>query len=176
VTAPAAPVVATPGTPTSVTIGVPPIGTFNSKVTMSASGLPAGATATFNPPVVTPGATGATTVLTVTFADGKTVSTAALPLPAPRTPSGPLAPLALFAVCALGLLALRTQNLATRLPKPLTAALATAALLIASISIAGCNGGFAGLSSSASPQTVVVTVTGTSGTIKHSTTVTFHLQ
>jgi hypothetical protein len=68
-----------------------------------------------------------------------------------------------------------TQKLqGARFTRPLTAAFATAALLIASISVVGCNGGFAG--SSATPQTVVVTVTGTSGSIHHSTTVTIHLQ
>jgi trimeric autotransporter adhesin len=171
VTAPTAAVSATPGTPLNITIGVPPIGNFTSQVTMSASGLPAGATATFNPPVVTPGSTGATTVMTVTFAK------IAASTPAPAQPA-PLAPLALLAISALGLTAmLLTQKLATRLPRPLTAAFATAALLIASISVGGCNGGFAGFSpTTPAAQTVVVTVTGTSGSIRHSTTVTINVQ
>jgi sugar lactone lactonase YvrE len=177
VTAPSAPVSATPGTPVNVTIGVPPVGTFNSKVTMSASGLPAGATATFNPPVVTPGSAGATTVMTVTFA--KTAGATRLPNAPPPTQPMPLTPffsLALFAISALGLAAMRTQKLATRFSRPLTAVFTTAALLVASISIVGCNGGFAGLSANSAAQTVVVTVTGTSGSIKHSTTVTIDLQ
>jgi trimeric autotransporter adhesin len=175
VTAPAAPIAATPGTPVNVTIGIPPIGTFNSKVTMSASGLPAGATATFNPPVVTPGSNGANTVMTVTFA--KNAGTTPLPTdPQPSQPT-PLTPFALFAISALGLTAMLAQKLATRFPRPLTAAFTTAALLVASVSVVGCNGGFAGLSpNTPAAQTVVVTVTGTSGSIHHSTTVTIDLQ
>ena len=47
-----------------IDITVPPLGgAFDSVVIMSASGLPAGATATFTPPTVVPGASGATTVL-----------------------------------------------------------------------------------------------------------------
>jgi hypothetical protein len=175
VTAPTAPVSATPGSPVNVTIGVPPIGTFNSQVTMSASGLPAGATATFNPPVVTPGSTGAHTVMTVTFA--KTVASTQLPAPSQPTQRIPPAPLALFAISALGLSAMLTQKLAVRFPRPLTAAFTTACLLVASVAVVGCNGGFAGPSANTpAPQTVVVTVTGTSGSIKHSTIVTIHLQ
>ena len=174
VTAPSAPVAATPGTPVNVTIGVPPIGTFNSKVTMSASGLPAGATATFNPPVVTPGSAGATTVMTVTFA--ATASAMRLPIPPQRTPLPPLAPFTLLAIAVLGVAVLRSQKFAARFPRPLTAAFATAALLIASVSVIGCNGGFAGSSATPAARTVVVTVTGTSGAIHHSATVTINLQ
>ena len=178
VTAPTTPVAATPGTPVAITIGVPPIGTFNSKVTMSASGLPAGATATFNPPVVTPGSAGATTVMTVTFAMAAGSAPLSTPSqPTPSMPFAPFAPFALFGVSVLGLIAMRTQKFAALIPRPLTAAFATAALLVASVTVVGCNGGFAGPpANTVAPQTVVVTVTGTSGSIKHSTTVTIHLQ
>ncbi len=174
VTAPAAPISATPVGSVKVAIGVPPIGAFNSQVTMSASGLPAGATATFNPPVVTPGTAGATTVMTVTFA--KTAGATRLLTPSRPTTPMPLAPFALFAISALGLAAILTRKLPTRFPKPLAAAFAMTALLVASISVGGCNGGFAGFSPTPAPQTVVVTVTGTSGSIRHSTTVTINLQ
>jgi sugar lactone lactonase YvrE len=175
VTAPTAPVAATPGTPVNITIGVPPIGTFNSKVTMSASGLPAGATATFNPPVVTPGATGANTVMTVTFA--KTAGGTRMPTAPLPTRSAPLALSTLFAMAAFGLAAMLANKLATRFPRPLTAAFTTLTLLVASVVVVGCNGGFAGLSpATPAAQTVVVTVTGTSGSIHHSTTVTIDLQ
>jgi sugar lactone lactonase YvrE len=170
VTAPPAPLSATPGSSVSVTINVPPIGTsFNSLVTMSASGLPAGATATFNPPVVTPGSTGATTVMTITFAG--TASSTSLPIPAQPTPLMP------FAITAVGMVAIFVQRkkLAKQFTRPLTAALVTVTLLAAPILFVGCNGGFAGVGNAA-PQTVVVTVTGTSGAIQHSTTVTINLQ
>ncbi len=44
-----------------ITVTVPPLGgSFTNVVTLSAAGLPPGATATFNPPTVTPGSAGAT--------------------------------------------------------------------------------------------------------------------
>lgn len=171
VTAPPAPLSATPGSSVNVTINVPPIGSsFNSQVTMSASGLPAGATATFNPPVVTPGSTGATTVMTITFAGTATASSTSLPAPPPPMPLIP------FAITALGMAAIFVQRkkLAKQFSRPLTAALVTVTLLAAPILFVGCGGGFAGTNNA--PQTVVVTVTGTSGAIQHSTTVTIHLQ
>jgi trimeric autotransporter adhesin len=171
VTAPPAPISAARGSSVNVTINVPPIGsTFNSQVTMSASGLPAGATASFNPPVVTPGSTGATTVMTITFAGTATASSNSLPIPPQPTPLMP------FAITALGMAAIFVQRkkLATQFARPLTAALVTVTLLAAPILFVGCNGGFAGTGNA--PQTVVVTVTGTSGAIQHSTTVTIHLQ
>ena len=49
-----------------VMVTVPPLGgAFNNVVTLSASGLPRGATATFNPPTVTPGAEGEQTQMTI---------------------------------------------------------------------------------------------------------------
>jgi sugar lactone lactonase YvrE len=170
VTAPPTPFSATPGSSLSITINVPPVGTsFTSQVVMSASGLPAGATATFNPPIVTPGQTGATTVMTITFAG--TTSAASLPIPPQPTPFMP------FAITAVGIAAIFVQRkkLAKQFTRPLTAALVTVTLLAAPILFVGCNGGFAGVGNAA-PQTVVVTVTGTSGAIQHSTTVTINLQ
>jgi hypothetical protein len=66
------------------------------------------------------------------------------------------------------------KKLAKQFSRPLTAALVTVTLLAAPILFVGCGGGFAGTNNA--PQTVVVTVTGTSGAIQHSTTVTIHLQ
>ncbi len=53
----------------NVTVTVPPLGgAFDGLVTMSATGLPPGATATFVPPTVMPGSSGATTTLTIQLA------------------------------------------------------------------------------------------------------------
>ena len=69
VTAPATPVPIAPGGAAIIDITVPPLGgAFDGVVTLSATGLPPGATATFNPPTVTPGSAGAPTVLTIQLA------------------------------------------------------------------------------------------------------------
>jgi hypothetical protein len=53
----------------AINVTVPPLGgAFNQPVTLSASGLP-GATASFNPPTVTPGASGAPTAMTIQLAN-----------------------------------------------------------------------------------------------------------
>ncbi|MFZ0279645.1 MAG: Ig-like domain repeat protein, partial [Candidatus Sulfotelmatobacter sp.] len=65
VTAPTTAVPVAPGGAATIDITVPPLGgAFDGVVTLSATGLPPGATATFNPPTVTPGSSGAPTVLT----------------------------------------------------------------------------------------------------------------
>jgi Big-like domain-containing protein len=76
VTTPQPLVTATADGPANVTLTVTPVGgAFNDVVTFSTSGLPAGATATFNPTTVTPGNAAATTVLTLQTA----AQSAALP-------------------------------------------------------------------------------------------------
>ena len=58
------PIPTAPGGDAEVSVTVPPIGgAYNSIVVMSASGLPPGAVAVFNPPTVTPGTAGAKTML-----------------------------------------------------------------------------------------------------------------
>jgi hypothetical protein len=59
ITAPTTPATVAQGGSATVSIGVTPVGgAFNGVVTLSASGLPAGATAVFVAPTVTPGAGG----------------------------------------------------------------------------------------------------------------------
>ena len=68
VTAPTAPTPIPDGGTANIGVTVPSLGgAFNLPVTFSATGLPAGAKATFNPPVVTPGSKGAQTVMTVSL-------------------------------------------------------------------------------------------------------------
>ena len=91
VTAPSTPFTVKAGGAVDIDITVPPLGgAFDSVVIMSASGLPAGATATFTPPTVIPGASGATTVLTIQTA----ARTAGIPA---HQRSFPFAPLTLAA-------------------------------------------------------------------------------
>jgi Bacterial Ig-like domain (group 3)/FG-GAP-like repeat len=161
VTAPTAPITVAAGGMVNINIGVAPVGSsFTNVVTMSATGLPAGATATFNPPSVTPGAAGATTVLRVAF------SASAQLAPEP----GRNQPFALFGFAAAGLgLFIRKRK---RLARSWTMALACAALMCGLLLTPGC--GTTG--SGAKSQTIVVTVTGTSASAHESAMITLILK
>jgi len=168
VSAPQTPYALTSGGSVRVNVTVPPLGgAFNSPVTLSASGLPPGATATFNPPAVTPGANGESTVMTIslgTLASGLV----------PNGSSGAKERLALtFALClgACGL-SLRRRKLSLRnfLFGVFGFVLALTVLLSP-----GCAGGFSNQSQSAAGR-YVVTITGTSGALHVSTTVTVVVQ
>jgi hypothetical protein len=167
VTAPQAPQDLAHGGSVNFTIGVPPVGnSYNSVVTMSASGLPAGATATFNPSTVTPGTTGGTTVMTVSLA--ATAITVAKLAPGPLR-NHPFAPFA-FVVAGLCFCFGKRKQLG----RSLLTVLAFTVVLGGTLAATGCGGGFG--NPGAAAQTVVVTVTGTSGSVQHSTHVTLILK
>ncbi len=89
VTAPTTPVPVAPGGAAIIDLTIPPLGgAFDSVVTLSASGLPPGATATFNPPTVTPGSAGAPTVMTIQLATLAAGIPAATFLPTTFLPTG----------------------------------------------------------------------------------------
>jgi streptogramin lyase len=164
ITAPATPFDVAEGGFVTVNITVPPLGgAFNSTVTLSASGLPAGATATFNPPTVIPGTAGAQTVMTIQLAS-LSAGIPARPLPANRG-GFPAASLSLAFVLFGTVLGRK------RIPRGLVLVLALAGLALTTSLLSSCNGGFANV-----PQTragtYAVTITGTSGTISPSATIT----
>ena len=165
VTAPATPFVVPQGGSAIVNVNVPPVGgAFNNLVTLSATGLPAGATATFSPASVTPGASGAPTVLTIQLFVPTSVSPSAVtPL---KIPIVPLGTAALCCVC-IGFLGSRRKIVRRSLA--LGGVLAVAAFLVS------CNGGFAGKPGTL-PGSYTVTVTGTSGSLHFSTTITLTVQ
>jgi sugar lactone lactonase YvrE len=173
VTAPTTPVPVAPGGAAIVDITVPPLGgAFDNVVTLSASGLPPGATVTFNPPTVTPGSAGAPTVMTIQLA----TLAAAIPardIPANRFPAKhgglPLAPSSLGFVLFGAVLGRR------RIPKGLALVLGLACLGVATLLLTGCGGGFANTPSTPAGN-YTVTVTGTSGSFQASTTVTLVVQ
>jgi hypothetical protein len=161
ITAPTTPITVAAGSMVTVNINVAPLGgSFTNVVTMSATGLPAGDTATFNPPTVTPGAAGATTVLTLAFP----ASAQFVPEP------GKNQPFAAFGFALAGMcLFMRKRK---QLVRSWGMALACAALVCGMLVLPGC--GTTG--SGAKAQTIVVTVTGTSGLVHESTTVTLILK
>ena len=164
VTGPTTPVPVVPGGTATIDITVPPLGgAFNNVVTLSATGLPPGATATFNPPTVTPGSAGAPTVLTIQL-PAVTASIPARDNPANRR-GVPLAPVSLGFVLFGAVLGRK------RIPRMLVLVFMFACLGVTTSLLTGCGGGFA--SSPSTPAgNYIVTVTGTSGTFQASTTVT----
>ncbi len=161
ITAPTTPITVMAGSMVNVNINVAPLGgSFTSVVTMSATGLPAGDTATFNPPTVTPGAAGATTVLTLGFP----ASAQLVPEPGKNQPFAAFG----FALAGMCLFIRRRKQLV----KSWGLALACAALVCGMLALPGC--GTTGSGTKA--QTIVVTVTGTSGLVHESTTVTVILK
>ena len=122
------------GESVDINVAVPPIGgSFDSAVVMSASGLPAGATTTFTPPTVTPGAEGATTVLTIQTA----AHTAGIPFRPWRFPFAPIS-------LAAGLCVVASRR--KRLAKAMPILLIFGTLAGATFMLTGCNGGFPGSS------------------------------
>jgi uncharacterized repeat protein (TIGR01451 family) len=160
VTAPQTPFTVVSGESVDVNVMVQPVGSaYNSLVTMSASGLPAGAVAIFTPMAVTPGTAGAPTVMTIRTA------TQTAGIPADHNPQFPVTPTFL----AAGMIILAGNR--KRLGKFLAAFLVMATLLGGASMMTGCNGGFAG---KPGPQTrtYIITITGTSGSLHPSTTIT----
>lgn len=168
VTAPSTPVPVAPGGAATINITVPPLGgPFDSAVTLSASGLPPGATATFNPPTVTPGTAGAQTVMTIQLA------TLAAGIPARRFPAsrGGL-PIASF---SLGFVVFGSVLGRKRFSKTLALIFVLAGLGVTTSLLTGCSGGFANTPQT-QPGNYAIVVTGTSGSFHASTTVTLVVQ
>jgi sugar lactone lactonase YvrE len=137
-------------------------GTYSNLVTLSATGLPAGATASFAPAAVTPGSAGAPSVLSI-----QTPSLLARETSPHRHGSVPL--LAVLAGLPLFGLAARRFRKASR--RWMLLAIAALAMLPA-LALTGCNGGYFG----PAPQTFTVTVVGTSGSLQETTTVSLTVQ
>jgi hypothetical protein len=127
-------------------------GNFPGSVTLSASGLPTGATANFSPATLTPGSASATSQLSIQTA-GPTASAAIFDFTWPRTL------LMIPGIMALTAIGRRRKRLF-----PLLVLLL--ASLAAATAIGGCGGGF-GMTGS----TYNITVTGTSGSDQQTTSI-----
>jgi hypothetical protein len=136
---------------------------FNSAIVLTASGLPAGASVSFSHASVTPNGAAATSVMTITTAATQTAHTGTNPL-------WPLVPTSLAGVLMLPGFRRRLRTRGRFLQaSAIELAISLFVLTLAGAAVLGCSGGFA---SGASSTTYTVAVTGTSGTIAHSTTVT----
>jgi len=148
------------GDSVDVNVSVRPVGGgYNNVVTLSAAGLPPGAVAVFNPPTVTPGTAGASAVMTIRTA----AQTAGIP--AHHNPQFPFAPTVLVAG------AIVVAGNRKRLGRSFAVLLVMAAVVGGAWWLTGCNGGFAGKPAPQS-RTYVITITGTSGNLHPSTTIT----
>jgi len=146
-----------PGQSVTTTLSVTPANGFNSPVSFSCSGLPAGAACIFSPATVTPSGTAASTTLTVTTL---TTTVSLHPLRSPLFPTA----MCFTVLCGFGWRKRR------RLPTLLLMAIAAAGLGLCS----GCTTlkfpAGATVSNPALPSTSTITVTGTSGSLQSTTT------
>jgi len=131
-------------------------GAFPNSVTLAASGLPAGATATFSPTSITPGNSSATSTLTIQTAK---------PVAALTTKKSPW-PLAAPALALIGFFFLPGK----RRRRWITLTILLLASLGTFTALTACGGGF-GMTSTTPATNYTVTITGTSGTVQQTTTV-----
>ncbi len=154
----------------------PVLGPFPNQVTFTATGLPPGGNASFNPASVAAGSTSTMTVTTT----ARTSSAVTVEQPGPPQRRWPLHFPGWPAVTLIGVaLALWwSANLQGRSSRRLATLGGLAFMAVAAIYLSGCAEGFPRLPvNSGTPAGVyVITVTGTSGTLHHSTTVTLTVQ
>ncbi|HLW98829.1 MAG TPA: S8 family serine peptidase [Candidatus Acidoferrales bacterium] len=171
---PTSPVTVPAGTPANFTIGVTPAtGGFASLVTFSVSGLPADASASFNPPTLTPGGAATSTMLAVS-----TTARSAIMPPSQKVPRIPLPVVLLCFAVSVILLALLLLDHSSGRRRRLAPLMFGAIVLLTGIGLTGC------AKSSVSPPlpsgtpagTYPLTVTATSGSDVHTATVTLIVQ
>ena len=174
-------VTALPGGVAVYTFTLSPVGatTFPATVTLSASGLPTGATYTFSPATLAAGSGSTQVTLTVNLPQ----VSAANALPALRHSATPAEsaqnkPSSKLPFLALALLLLPFAGRMRRASRKLGRMLPLLLLLIAGLAaitgLSGCNNatGYFGQA----PANYTITVTGTSGVLTHSTSVTLTVQ
>jgi trimeric autotransporter adhesin len=137
-------------------------GTFSSPVTLAASGLPTGATATFSPNSITPGSASSTSTLSI--------QTAAAMAAVTNRSSG--WPLAAPALALLGLFFVPGK----RRRRWITLGVLLFASVTALTALSGCGGGFGLGSHEGGSTSYTITVTGTSGETQQTTTVQLTVQ
>jgi len=139
-----------PGASGVATVTVKPLNGFNSAVSLACSGLPAGVTCSFSPSPTTPSGSAATSQLTIAASGSAQL----------RRRSSPWLPDSTFALATCLLALKRRKN--WRL---------SAVLLVVALG-AGLLSGCAQLELPSTPQTLTITVTGTSGVIEQTSWLT----
>jgi hypothetical protein len=176
VAGPGSSVTVTAGQTASFTVTVTPgSGGFPGAVSFSVSGLPTGAAATFTPTSVTPNGSAATTTLAVTT----TSRTAELPVRRLFRPRGPMQPWGLLAMAvALVLAVLSLVKLGRRPLGQLVPAGTLIVLLLTAGYLSGCGGNSGPKTNpNGTPAgTSTLTITSSSGSLTHTTTVTLVVQ
>jgi hypothetical protein len=149
-----------PGDSANYTLTVTPQnGSFTSSISFSASGLPTGATASFQPATLTPGSSPATTTLTIAIPSATTATAA----------NNPSWHVAVSVLALLGFLFLPGK----RSRRWFAMVILAAASLGALSALSGCGGGFA-LTGPAQSYTITVTAAG--GGEQQTTTVQLKVQ
>ena len=160
------------GTATYTIAGAPVnVSTFPSTVMLTTSGLPAGATAIFSPASIASGAGTSSIMLTI-----RVPQNTAMVQPVDRPPdgrAGRIAPLtlALLLLPFTGKLRRYGRRFGRKLGLLLLLSIGIGALAMGGLSGCGSNNGFLDVA----PQAYTVTVTGTMGTLSHSTTITLNV-
>jgi len=162
-----------PGSSATYSITVSPVSpatTFPEAITLTAAGLPTGATYTFAPSTIAAGAGSTNVTLTVTPSS----SAQAHSLP-PQSPAKPTRwPLMALAVLLLPL-AGRLRRAGRRLSRTLSLMLLVAAAIVGAATLNGCGGVPSGYFGQA-PSTSSITVTGTSGSLSHNASVSLTVE
>jgi hypothetical protein len=157
------------GASVQYTITVTPVnGTFNDPITLSASGMPAGATATFSPVSITPGGNSATSILTVQTALSMSMNRPG-GAPQGRIPWGPLSSSAFVA----GSVFMTTRKNRARAAKGMLILVALLSLMVSGMVACGGN---APASHKTQAQNYSIMVTGASGSMQHTTSVSLTVQ
>jgi trimeric autotransporter adhesin len=146
-----------PGDAANFTVQISSLGgTFAGAVTLGVTGLPAGSSATFSATSITPGSTGATSVLTIQTASQNAS------LMRSRIPGAPMLAVLLLPPAWW----IRRRHRPGRLP------LAMLLLFFICLGLSSCGGGYFG----PAPRSFTLTVTGAADSIQQSTTVTLNVQ
>jgi hypothetical protein len=160
-----------PGLAANFTFTVSPVSpatTFPAAITFAVTGLPTGATATFSPASINSGA-GTTTVTLTVITPITTLSRN--PSPAAQGARWPLVALALLLLPLAG----RFRRAGRRLSRMLSLLLLVAAGLTAAAALNGCGGVSTGYFGQA-PATSSIAVTGTSGSLNHTASVSLTVE
>jgi len=165
VAAPQTPFTLTSAGSVNVTVTVSPVGgSYNRAVTLSSSSLPAGLTATWSAPTVTPGSKSVTSVMTIHAA------TQSSGVPQNNRPGIPLTATGM----AMGMCLFaggKRKHLAQILQM-----LVVGAVLASGMMLTGCAGGLGVASTQTQSQNYTVTIKGTSGSAQSSTTINLSVQ